>query len=136
MLARLDDGPYPLKATLSCIRGVEAADGPRGLYLDLPPPAIPHPMYYYLRRLQPWTRADSPSPAAFDRYLYDPAQWRPVVAWSPTYQAFLARADAASPGAGHERVPLSAHRFFDAVIVLPGPYAACGAEVEAARRSS
>jgi 4-amino-4-deoxy-L-arabinose transferase-like glycosyltransferase len=83
MLVRLDDGPYPLQAAVSCIRGIEAGTAPRGIYVDAPDPAISHPMTYYLRRLRPWTRAGAAPPDALDRYISDPSQWRPIVASRP-----------------------------------------------------
>jgi len=103
-----------------------------GLYVDLPDPVISHPLYYYFRRVRPWTRAQSPDPAAIGRHLNDPAEWRPMLVWDSTYQDFM-NARASAESARPPSPPMVA--LPDVVLLLPGPYAACAAVTPAAAKT-
>jgi 4-amino-4-deoxy-L-arabinose transferase-like glycosyltransferase len=121
-LARLGTEQDPKRAASDCIRFVQAQSpgAAPGLYLDLPNRVIGHPLYYYYRRIRPWTRADTPAPDALARYLTDPEERRPILVWEPTYQEYR-RTHAASP-------PTPMVTFTDDVLLLlPGPYAVCAA---------
>jgi 4-amino-4-deoxy-L-arabinose transferase-like glycosyltransferase len=130
-LARLTIDNHPMRTASDCLQRVEAQAGePRpGLYLDLPQDVMSHGLNYYFRRVRPWQRAPSPAPAALEPFLEDPAQYRPMLVYDGTYQAFMhgrsdstARARTVSP-------PMVS--FPDVVLLLPGPYAACGDAREA-----
>jgi 4-amino-4-deoxy-L-arabinose transferase-like glycosyltransferase len=116
----------PMRTATDCLARLQSqvVGVAPGLYVDLPDSAISHPLYYYFRRVRPWTRAQSPEPAAIGRHLDDPAAWRPMLVWDSTYQDFMnARASAQSAR------PLSPPMVAlpDVVLLLPGPYAACAA---------
>jgi hypothetical protein len=126
-LARLRMDQHPMRSSIECIQRIQAQGGAPvpGLYLDLPNSVISHPMYYYFRRIQPWTRATSPSFSQLYRHLFDSQQAQPILVWDETYQAFMDRPESpAGPIAG----PLAAPPMVvltDALVLLPGPYAEC-----------
>jgi len=126
-LTRLGAGQAPKRDASDCVRRVEAALPPpaRGLYLDLPDRAIGHPLNYYFRRVRPWTRPAESSAASLERYLYDPAERRPILVWGPTYQAFRR---GPGPAAAHVPSPAMVAFDHDVLLLLPGPYAVCGAD--------
>jgi 4-amino-4-deoxy-L-arabinose transferase-like glycosyltransferase len=128
-LARLGTERDPKRAASDCIRFVQAESpgAAPGLYLDLPDRVIGHPLYYYYRRIRPWTRAKSPTPSAIGRYLTDPVERRPVLVWEPTYQEYR-RMDrtAASPA----MITFTD----DVLLLLPGPYEVCAQDGRAASR--
>jgi hypothetical protein len=131
-LGRVYAAEQPMRDARDCLLQVQAEfDGPmRGLYVDAPTGAIPYPVYYHFRQVRPWIRAEAPSPHDLPKYLYDPAEWRPILVWEPTYQEF--RHD--RPG----RTESPAMIVFDDIqhdilLLLPGPYAACSAEAAAVR---
>jgi 4-amino-4-deoxy-L-arabinose transferase-like glycosyltransferase len=123
-LSRLTLEQHPMRTATDCLARVQSqmAGVAPGLYVDLPDSVISHPLYYYFRRIRPWTRAQSPEPAAIGRQLDDPAEWRPMLVWDSTYQDFV---NARAP-AGSAR-PLSPPMVAlpDVVLLLPGPYAVC-----------
>jgi 4-amino-4-deoxy-L-arabinose transferase-like glycosyltransferase len=125
-LSRLTLEQHPMRTATECLDRVQSrmAGVARGLYVDLPDAVISHPLYYYFRRIRPWTRARSAQPAAIGRQLDDPAEWRPMLVWDSTYQDFMnARVSAVS--ARPPSPPMVV--FPDVVLLLPGPYAACAA---------
>jgi 4-amino-4-deoxy-L-arabinose transferase-like glycosyltransferase len=133
-LSRLTLEQHPMRTASECLERVQSrmAGVARGLYVDLPDSAISHPLYYYFRRIRPWTRARSAEPGAIGRQLDDPAEWRPMLVWDSTYQDFMnARASAVSA-----RPPSPAMVVFpDVVLLLPGPYAACAAVAPGAAKA-
>ena len=48
-----------------------------------------HPVYYYFRKIQPWTRAQVHAPDVAARYLNNPAEWRPILLGEPVYRALM-----------------------------------------------
>jgi hypothetical protein len=124
-LSRLTVERHPMRTAADCLTRVQSqvSGVAPGLYVDFPESVVAiHPLYYYFRRVRPWTRAQSPDPAAIRRNLDDPAAWRPMLVWDSTYQDFMkARASAESgrpPSPPMVALP-------DVVLLLPGPYAAC-----------
>jgi hypothetical protein len=115
-----------MRTATDCLARVQSqmAGVAPGLYLDLPDPVISHPLYYYFRRVRPWTRAQSPDPAAIGRHLDDPAEWRPMLVWDSTYQDFM-NSRGSAESARPPSPPMVA--LPDVVLLLPGPYAACAA---------
>lgn len=132
-LPRLTAGQDPKRAASECILQVQARTPglPRGLYLDLPDSAILHPLYYYFRRVRPWTRAELPSPDDFLRYLHDPTVWRPILVWGETYQAFRRHPGflAAFPGGSSASQPTVVFSD-DVLLALPAPYTACSSNAD------
>jgi hypothetical protein len=128
-LARLGTERDPKRAASDCIRFVQAESpgAAPGLYLDLPDRVIGHPLYYYYRRIRPWTRAESPTPSALGRYLTDPVERRPVLVWEPTYQEYRR---IHGTGAAPAMVTFTD----DVLLLLPGPYAVCGPNGRVASR--
>jgi hypothetical protein len=96
---------------------------PPGLYVDASADAgMLHPIYYYFRRIQPWTRQDTASPARLDRMLHDPIAQRPSLVWERRYHEYLTGADKAR----FEQEPQpGVVKLYDYVLLLPGPYASC-----------
>lgn len=131
-LTRLTTDKHPMRSSSQCIQRVQVRGGvpAPGLYLDLPDSMISHPMYYYFRRVQPWTRAETPSFSQLYQRLYDPAHMQPALVWDATYKAFTRQPE--SP-AGPVTARLASPPMVgltDALVLLPGPYAGC-AEVDA-----
>jgi hypothetical protein len=84
-----------------------------------------HPVYYYFRRIQPWTRSERHNPDVAARYLNDPAEWRPMLLGESVYQAVMQRRTHA-PGHAAESMPSVA--FLDSAFIGPGPFAVCATE--------
>jgi 4-amino-4-deoxy-L-arabinose transferase-like glycosyltransferase len=126
-LARLRTDKHPLRSASQCIQRVQAegrAPVP-GLHLDVPNSVVSHPMYYYFRRIQPWSRAESPAFSQLYERLYEPPRLQPILAWDVTYQAFMRRPESAA-GAVSVHLPSPPMVVLgDALVLLPGPYAEC-----------
>jgi 4-amino-4-deoxy-L-arabinose transferase-like glycosyltransferase len=123
---RLTIDDHPMRSATDCLNRVERRMGNAapGLYLDLPDMYISHPLYYYFRRVRPWSRPQTSDPAVIARALNDPAESKPMLVWDSTYQKLMnamASVDFARP-ASPPMVALP-----DVVLLLPGPYAACSA---------
>ena len=101
-----------------------------GMYVDVPPPNLPHPHYYYFRGVRPWTRADVPSPDALGQYLENPRDARPVLVWEPTYLQYRrARINSGAPHGHLSPAMLIVKDIVDDVFVLlPVPYEGCADE--------
>jgi len=138
-LERLEAPAAPLRSTRDCILDLQARTPgiAQGLYVDVPPLNLPHPYYYYFRKVRPWTRADTPSPQALGPYLEDPANQRPVLVWEPTYQEYRRKAAASGSAHGHVSPPLLIDKAIvdDVFVVLPGPYGGCSPAPSSAQRS-
>ena len=136
-LARLEDGPAPLRTLRDCLLRVEATTSgrPAGLYVDVPDSQMEHPAYYYLRQVRPWTRASSLEPVRLAPYLDDPARARPILIAASRYQELLRDSEIdASPDV--TRASPSMVVLDDALLVLlPGPYAACRQDTAASGTS-
>ena len=130
-LARLDDGEAPLRTLRDCLLSVEApmaAPSP-GMYVDVPDAQMSHPVYYYFRRVRPWTRAQSLEPVRIEHSLDDPAEFRPVLIARSEYRELIPKLTG-NAALQHAGAPPSVVALgdFDALMLLPGPYAACGAD--------
>lgn len=126
-LTRLTVGAHPMRATVECIHRIQAdvaTPQPPGLYVDLPDTSLGHPLYYYFRRVRPWTRAESRSPLALQQYVNDPAERRPSLVWEPTYREFRRLDHTSSLDMDAAQLPLVSFPD-DALLLLPGPYGAC-----------
>ncbi len=130
-LVRLTEGEAPLRSARDCVLDVQRRVAGPGLHVDAPPAAISYPLYYYLRRVRPWTRAETAS-ELFDRYLHDPDSWRPILVWEPTYQRYWHGSNGDGDPPALRRASPSMLVFEDiasnTLLLLPGPYAACAAE--------
>jgi hypothetical protein len=154
-LARLPDEHHPLRTAQQCLAHVRAARGEAAsaspaVYLDAGDVTLPHPVYYYFRRLRPWVRADRPSDAALFGYLFDVRTPAPVLLPDWRQREFMSRlregdpdfvdevtrsgrATAAEIGS-HAGAPAPAQiDLEEAVLLLPGPDAACAADVRRGR---
>jgi 4-amino-4-deoxy-L-arabinose transferase-like glycosyltransferase len=131
-LAALTEGEHPMRSARDCLLAVQAASSelPRGLYVDVPPPSISHPLYYYMRQVRPWIVAPEPSPTRLQTYLFASTEQRPTLIWEPTYQEFWHRSEpAASAGRGPSPgMVVFEDTLNDVFLLLPGPYGRCGAE--------
>jgi 4-amino-4-deoxy-L-arabinose transferase-like glycosyltransferase len=122
---------HPIRDVSECLRRVAsnmgAARSP-GIYADMDD-SMWHPIYYYFRRLPPWTHQRVPAPELLDRNLRDPAAFRPSLVQEQRYreyqrgpQAGLFNRDPSTPLVAIGRYP------FEYVLLLPGPYGACSPE--------
>jgi len=132
-LARLTEGAPVMSAATDCLQRVErevAGSALPGIYLDIPDAAFgQHVMNYYFRRLRPWTRAETPSPARLGPYLRDVTLQRPILVWQPTYREFRESAGPDSLGpavsTGSPASLATVRLPDDILLLLPGPYAVC-----------
>jgi hypothetical protein len=121
---------HPLRDASVCVQQVEGranSGNPAGLYVDTDS-SMWHPIYYYFRRIQPWTRQTTPAPEILDRNLHDRSALRPSLVQENRYREYLHGADAAR-FAGSSPPMIS---MFEYVLLLPGEYSSGCAE--AARR--
>jgi hypothetical protein len=133
-LSALTEAEHPMRSARDCLLAVQAHVRGPGLYVDTPPETISHPLYYYLRHVRPWVRAESTSHDVLDRYLHDPTAWRPILIWEPIYQKFWHTPN--TPGGQTRRDLSPSVVVFEDIgsnvfLLLPGPYATCGAEASA-----
>lgn len=117
---------HPIRDTSECVLRVEAAQGPAapGLYVDASP-AIWHPIYYYFRRVQPWTRQTTPSAERLARTLHDPSFVRPSLVEDERYRAYRSGPEAAQFNTGTTPPMIGLPEYS---LLLPGPYAVCSPE--------
>jgi 4-amino-4-deoxy-L-arabinose transferase-like glycosyltransferase len=125
-LVRLTEEKHPLRDTSQCILRVEAtAPGIQpGLFVDTDR-SMWHPILYYFRRIQPWTRQDSPSPDALDRNLHDPGAFKPSLVEELRYRGYLAGPARDRLGQGGSPPMMS---LLEYALLLPGPYSVCSSE--------
>jgi hypothetical protein len=117
---------HPIRDASDCVRRVEAKQGsadPVGLYVDTDS-SMWHPIYYYFRRIQPWTRQVNPAPEILQRNLHDPAGLRPSLVQENRYRDYLHGPDA--PGFSGPSPPMIS--MLEYVLLLPGPYSSCSNE--------
>jgi 4-amino-4-deoxy-L-arabinose transferase-like glycosyltransferase len=125
-LARLDAGTATLRTMRDCLRSVEKNTAPVGLYVDVADDEMEHHVYYYFRTVRPWTRADPAVPVRMQAYTDSVARQRPMLVSAPRYQELL-RAASLTDGGIPGLPPAVTMDGVDVKILLPGPYAACGA---------
>ena len=118
---------HPLRSTSECVQRVQAqSERPAGSLRESPGRSSSwHPLYYYFRRIQPWIQSRAESDAALNRYLYDPAEWRPMLIDEQYYRHFIHAGGSGVRPAGTSPAMITA---YDAIVLLPGPYAACSPE--------
>jgi 4-amino-4-deoxy-L-arabinose transferase-like glycosyltransferase len=119
LLPRFTRQDHPMRTATDCLVRVAAQqpEHSRGLYVDVPGEFISHPLYYYFRRVRPWTRVESPDPAAIGRGLNDPAS-KPMLVWDSTYQTFMNAQAFRPPSPPMVALP-------DVVLLLPAGYGSC-----------
>jgi hypothetical protein len=120
---------HPLRDASECLRQVEArreGSGPAGLYVDTDS-SMWHPIYYYFRRVRPWTRQATPAPEILDRNLHDAAALRPSLVQEDRYRGYLHGAEASRFSGGPSPPMIS---MFEYVLLLPGPYSSCSTEAK------
>jgi 4-amino-4-deoxy-L-arabinose transferase-like glycosyltransferase len=122
-LTRMLNARHPIRSTTDCVRRIQAEqrDLVRGLYVDVQDNEMWHPVYFYFRKLQPWSRAPVHAPETAARYLNDPAEWRPMLLGEPVYRAVMQQTHAVGERA--ESAPSVS--FPDSTFVGPGPYSVC-----------
>jgi 4-amino-4-deoxy-L-arabinose transferase-like glycosyltransferase len=125
MFPKLLDGKHPLRTASECVQEVAArqpSTSPRGLYVDSAEEGFWHPVYYYFRRIRPWTRAVKASPETVDRYLHEAGNERPILIPERRYREYF------YPGgrlAGRDPSPPLMSMIGEHLLLLPGPYGAC-----------
>jgi 4-amino-4-deoxy-L-arabinose transferase-like glycosyltransferase len=109
-VTRMLNARHPIRTTTDCVRRIQAEQPhlARGLYVDVQDNEMWHPVYFYFRKLQPWSRAAVHAPEAAARHLNDPAEWRAMLLGEPVYRAVMQQQTHA--------------------IVGPGPYSVCSTE--------
>jgi 4-amino-4-deoxy-L-arabinose transferase-like glycosyltransferase len=119
-LPRLTLDQHPLRNASDCLVRLQSAMGnpAPGLYVDVPGEFMSHPLYYYFRRVRPWTRAEAGDPALIRQTLDDPSRARPMLLWDATYRAFMNSQPSRPASPPMIALP-------DVVLLLPGPYASC-----------
>jgi len=120
---------HPLRDASDCVRQVETRVGgtnPTGLYVDTDS-SMWHPIYYYFRRIRPWTRQEAPAPVVLDRNLHDAAALRPSLVQEDRYREYLHGREASRFTGGPSPPMIS---MFEYVLLLPGPYSSCSTEAK------
>jgi 4-amino-4-deoxy-L-arabinose transferase-like glycosyltransferase len=120
---------HPIRDASDCVRQVEArvsGASPTGLYVDTDS-SMWHPIYYYFRRIRPWTRQETPAPAILDRNLHDAAALRPSLVQEDRYRDYLHGPEASRFTGGPSPPMIS---MFEYVLLLPGPYSSCSTEAK------
>jgi hypothetical protein len=131
-LSLMRERGHPLRSARDCVQRVQAEEGQQlapGLYVDLPEGRLSHPANYYARAIRPWTRASPADVETPARLIREPRAWRPILTWEDRYRELVH-----APAASALHAPHAVVEFADALLVLPGPYAACGREAYAGRR--
>jgi 4-amino-4-deoxy-L-arabinose transferase-like glycosyltransferase len=121
ILPRLTIEQHPMRSATDCLQRIQREAGGTipGLYVDVPGEFISHPLYYYFRRVRPWTRAASPSPAALSQVFADSGQSPPMLVWDATYRDFMNAQPSRPPSPPMVALP-------DVVLLLPSAYQSCG----------
>ncbi|HEX4348405.1 MAG TPA: hypothetical protein VHZ73_12590 [Vicinamibacterales bacterium] len=124
-LGRLTSDPAPIRNLRDCLlKAQQGETAPGGLYVDVPDSEMWHPVYYYLRQVQPWTRAQSSGDVRIGPFL-DPKAPKPVLISRDRYQQFLLSLPP-DQAFGPSRPGPALVRFQSDVILLPGAYGLCG----------
>lgn len=126
---RLVEQRHPLRSLSECVLHVEAEQSshgrpPVGLYVDTEQ-SFWHPIYYYFRRIRPWTRATAPSPEAIGHMLHDPGAARPMLVSDVRYAEYAGGPLAATLAHGMKPPMVE---LLEYKLLLPGPYAACSSD--------
>jgi hypothetical protein len=126
---RLPIEQHPLRDVSDCVTRVSGQHPPGtvpGLFIDSNEP-ISHPVTFYFRRIEPWTRQETASAEQLAARL-SPPTIQPSLVRDQRYREYLdgpgrVRFDAVSP-------PVVA--VYDYALLLPGPFRVCSPEVRQA----
>ena len=125
-LSHLTDEKHPLRSARDCLLSVEAREGTqRGLYVYVPDQRLPHAVYYYMRRVQPWTRATQWDPMAVGKLIEDSSKAPPALLWVNGGIDAAAESDWDASQVRAKLSTLPSIAYDDLRLILPGPYAAC-----------
>jgi len=105
---------HPLRDVRDCLLRLQsepARASHRGMYVSVPTERMAHPVYYYFRRVRPWTRASSADAAAAMRELGQPSAV-PALVVDETRPPVLPSG-------------VATERFGEIRLLLPGDYAVC-----------
>jgi len=105
---------HPLRDVRDCLLRLQsepARASHRGMYVSVPTERMAHPVYYYFRRVRPWTRASSADAAAAKRELGQPSAV-PALVVDETRPPVLPSG-------------VATERFGEIRLLLPGDYAVC-----------
>ena len=123
-LERLPLERAPIRTTAQCIARVQAGTPkPAGMFVDVPE-GIWHPLYYYFRRIQPWTIASTPQDPGIERSIYDPVEQRPLLISDKVFAEYRAAREAS--GRRDPSPPLV--NSINTMVLLPGPFGVCSPE--------
>lgn len=133
VLGDLPLAKHPLRSASQCVakveRAIAAAGGtPPGLYVDASDDDMLHPDFYYFRRIRPWERAAVPASDAAAQYLNRPGFERPVLIADGRYRELVNR------GVITANTTLLTVNLDRVLLLVPGPYAACGLQPPANSR--
>ena len=125
--AVLEEQKHPLRDAADCIMRIEQqlAPGARpGLYVDTDS-SMWHPIYYYFRRIRPWTRQETASSQGLRATLYGPGIVKPSLVQELRYRDYLSgpEGDTFRRGGTPPMIGLMEY-----ALLLPGPYSACSPE--------
>jgi hypothetical protein len=124
-IAWLTEQKHPLRDVSDCIMTVErrlSPDAPVGLFVDSDS-SMWHPITFYFRRIEPWTRQERPSAERLAETLRAP--FRPSLVQELRYRDYLNGPERDRFGRDSTPPMLG---LFEYALLLPGPYSACSAE--------
>jgi hypothetical protein len=145
-LTQTHRSPYrDIRDCLTPIVASEVSQGKAAPGVWVERPALSHTPFFYLRGLGPWQPRDHPSNQTVVMHLVVPQRYRPVLLSPERYAdvtdwirndraAALGRAsvlsgvDTATLEASLEDATVGVTPLDDTLLLLPGPYAACGAK--------
>ena len=115
---------HPMRSARDCLVNVReqerAAGRPApGIYAVREQKWMLHSHFYYFRHLAPWERGDVLDDRVVADGLFVPGRERPILLSDADYQAFKA-------GHADALLAVPAVRLRDVLLLMPGPYAACG----------
>jgi len=131
-LRRTTLNEHPMRTARDCLmrvrqREYEAHRPAPGIYVIGEQKWMLHSHYYYFRHLGRWERAERVNDEVLEQGLFADGYQRPILIGDADYQAFKAR----HPNA-LQSLPLL--RLRDALLLMPGPYAACDPSIATTSR--
>jgi 4-amino-4-deoxy-L-arabinose transferase-like glycosyltransferase len=115
---------HPMRSARDCLvsvreRELSAGRSAPGIYAIREQKWMLHSHFYYFRVFAPWERGDVLDDRVVSDGLFEPGRQRPILLGDGDYQAFkTSHADAL--------LSVPAVRLRDVLLLMPGPYAACG----------
>ena len=115
---------HPLRSARDCLVAVRATQeaagvSAPGIYAVGEHQWFQHSYFYYLHHVGGWERTETLDPTVLQAALFDPGRQRPVMIDEADYRAF--KADHGDALRGVPVLPLR-----EVLLLMPGPYAACG----------